>query len=185
MEVLSWVYASAISGACNSSCDWVVSPFTVVKSNAEHLGQDLCQTIGYTVAHRPCCSLFQPFPTPKKVPVAEPTAVGAGSACWWQERAAPSVCARKSVAPPLCRCVALTGGSTRTTARFTAPPAWRGDGSMWCTAKTASLKVCLSHVPHSKKSAGHLVIDLCLFSVHTLGNKVYWDACTSCHRIWH
>lgn len=87
--------------------------------------------------------LFQPFLTQTEVPVGGPTVDGVDSVCWWQKPAVLSAFARKNAGPPLCQCVARTAGSTRTTARFTAPPAWRGDGSMWCTARTASSKVSL------------------------------------------
>lgn len=69
------------------------------------------------------------------------TVGGAASVCCWSRRAGQSVCARRSVDPPLCRCAAPMEGSTRTTVRCTAPPACRRDGSTWCTARTASSKV--------------------------------------------
>lgn len=95
-----------------------------------------------------CCfpfslSLFQPSLTQMEIPVAGLTVDGVDSVCWWRTPAVPSVFARKSAGPPSCRCVVQTAGSTRTTARFTAPPAWRGGGSTWCTARTASSKVAL------------------------------------------
>lgn len=90
-------------------------------------------------------SLLQPSPTQTEVPAGGLTVGGVDSVCWWQKPAAPSVSARRNAGPPSCRCVARTAGSTRTTARSTAPPAWRGDGSTWCTARTASLKVPLEH----------------------------------------
>lgn len=91
--------------------------------------------------------VLQPSLTQTKVPVGEPTVGGVDSACWWRKPAAPSACARKSAGPPSCRCAARTAGSTRTTARFTAPPAWRGDASTWCTARTASSKVAPRSCP--------------------------------------
>lgn len=98
-----------------------------------------------------------------KVPAGGPTVDGVDNACWWQKLAGLSVFARKNVGPPLCLCVAQTAGSTKTTVKFTAPPVWRGDGSMWCTARTASSKVPLDCCTASltlQRAASHWRKDL-------------------------
>lgn len=106
---------------------------------------------------------FQHSLTLTKVPAGEPTVDGVDNVCWWQKLAGLSVFARKNVGPPLCLCVAQTAGSTKTTVKFTAPPVWRGDGSMWCTARTASSKVPLDCCTASltlQRAASHWRKDL-------------------------
>lgn len=106
---------------------------------------------------------FQRSLTLTKVPAGGPTVDGVDNVCWWQKLAGLSVFARRNVGPPLCPCVAQTAGSTRTTVKFTAPPVWRGDGSMWCTARTASSKVPLDCCTASltlQRAASHWRKDL-------------------------
>lgn len=75
--------------------------------------------------------------------VGEPTVVEVDSVSWWLELDELSAFARNTADPPLFRCVGRMAGSMKTTVRCTALPVWRGDGSMWFTAKTASSKVSL------------------------------------------